>query len=56
MKVEIETYNFGSSSRLVCCDFFDCALDLDEVDIFVAELDHALEYGLDLCHRSVIWL
>jgi hypothetical protein len=56
MKVEIETYSFGSSSRLVGCDFFDCALDLYKVDIFIAELDHAVEYGLDLCHGLVIWL
>jgi hypothetical protein len=41
------TYGFGSASRFVGSDFFYCALDLDEVDVFVAELDDASEDGLN---------
>ena len=41
------TYCFCCSSCLVQCDFFDCALDLDEVDILVAQLDDAFQDSLD---------
>lgn len=42
-----ETYGFCGSSCLICCDFFDCALDLDQVDVLVPQLDHAVEDGLN---------
>lgn len=42
-----KTYCFGGSSCFVQCDFFDCALDLDEVDILVSQLNDAFENGLD---------
>jgi hypothetical protein len=41
------TYSFSSSSRFVSGDFLDCALDLDQVDVLVPQLDYALEDGLD---------
>jgi hypothetical protein len=42
------TYGFSSSSCFVGSDVFNCALDLDQVNVFVAQLDYAGEDGLDL--------
>ena len=41
------TYGLGCSPCFVFCNFLDCALDFDQVDILVAELYDAGENGLD---------
>jgi len=43
----ITTYGLGCSQCFVFCDFLNCALDFDQIDILVAELDYAGEDGLD---------
>jgi hypothetical protein len=51
VEVEIRrncTYSFGGSSGFVCCYFFHRALDFNQVDVLVAQLDNAGENGLDL--------
>jgi len=35
----ITTYGLGCSPCFVFCDFLNCALDFDQIDILVAELD-----------------
>jgi hypothetical protein len=37
---EIFTYGFGCSSSFVSRDLFDCALDLNEVDVLISQLDY----------------
>ena len=42
------TYCLGGSPRLVCRHLLDCALDLNEVDILVAQFNDAFQDGLHL--------
>jgi hypothetical protein len=37
---EISTYSFGRSSSFVSRDLFDCALDLDEIDVLISQFDY----------------
>jgi hypothetical protein len=37
---KISTYSFGRSSSFVSRDLFDCALDLDEIDVLISQFDY----------------
>lgn len=48
MKSLGRNYHFGGASGLLFGDFFDCALDLGDIDLLVVHLDDLTEDSLHL--------